>query len=533
MAKYPVSAQYNIPSDWDGVSWRCIQIQWPDSDQWLAVFRGVISDLARGRVWDRASGSIIGAQSVGRAIRETGFLMVECESECPPGPPGPQGPPGPAGADGPQGPEGPEGPQGPPGEPGADGTQIGPIAWAHLADPWNQAYLHIEGLDPENYTFPFPTPGVFLQFRLNPDFGHIQYSWLSTPDIWIDTGLTPCDIVNRCHPTPTTPPPTPEQNDEACKFAVGAAEYLAPVFHDAFSAAAGAATPGIASSAVIGVLLAYGYVSVGASVFIVILTAIAELIGEGFEELVAHFTPEYWQDWSCSLYCDILSKDPGHGYNADDFYDWWNDWIDANDPPGARPVLAVLAGLLQLDTILNYVDAMTTIPDCTSCGCSGPVQSSMTFDASESCPWEGWSPSHYVPPVSPECDFNVMLTYYPGEGVGRYYGIHTFATVSGTAPTIDRIEIDYYKSPLQVSTPTSRITVNDVHWSDAILAENGDHTIIIFPPDPTTLTNGTELEIILAENFADYTAAAENASGLYRLRIYWTGDETTTVIFES
>lgn len=56
-----------IPDDWLGEYCR-FAVCWPNSEQWLAVLRGVLTLPARGRFWDEHTGTITEAQSV---IRET------------------------------------------------------------------------------------------------------------------------------------------------------------------------------------------------------------------------------------------------------------------------------------------------------------------------------------------------------------------------------------------------------------------------------------------------------------------------------
>ncbi len=60
--------QYPIPNDWDGVSWGCILVEWPDSEQWLGMLRGLVTSPVRGRFWDGSTGSIIDAQNIGLDI---------------------------------------------------------------------------------------------------------------------------------------------------------------------------------------------------------------------------------------------------------------------------------------------------------------------------------------------------------------------------------------------------------------------------------------------------------------------------------
>lgn len=61
---------YPIPNDWDGETWGCILIDWPNSPQWLGLLRGLVTTPVRGRFWDGATGSIIDAQNIGLEIQE-------------------------------------------------------------------------------------------------------------------------------------------------------------------------------------------------------------------------------------------------------------------------------------------------------------------------------------------------------------------------------------------------------------------------------------------------------------------------------
>lgn len=61
--------QYPIPNDWDGVSWGCVLVEWPDSEQWLGMLRGLVTTPVRGRFWDGSTGSIIDAQNIGLDIQ--------------------------------------------------------------------------------------------------------------------------------------------------------------------------------------------------------------------------------------------------------------------------------------------------------------------------------------------------------------------------------------------------------------------------------------------------------------------------------
>jgi hypothetical protein len=71
---------YIIPQDWDG-TWACFQIQWPDSPYWRAIMRGMLSDMARGRLWDETTGQVRNAQAIGVQIRERNLNLPECEGD--------------------------------------------------------------------------------------------------------------------------------------------------------------------------------------------------------------------------------------------------------------------------------------------------------------------------------------------------------------------------------------------------------------------------------------------------------------------
>ena len=72
-----------IPDDWNGDDWKCVQIDWPDSSRWFAILNGLMSQAARGRLWDERTGTITDVQEVGREIwyRNTPFRSCEDEPE--------------------------------------------------------------------------------------------------------------------------------------------------------------------------------------------------------------------------------------------------------------------------------------------------------------------------------------------------------------------------------------------------------------------------------------------------------------------
>lgn len=73
-----------IPSDWDGDSWFCIQMQWPASPQYIALLAGVISQPSRGWWWNEKTGSVIDAQQIGLEIYNRNIAFTPCGAEPPP-----------------------------------------------------------------------------------------------------------------------------------------------------------------------------------------------------------------------------------------------------------------------------------------------------------------------------------------------------------------------------------------------------------------------------------------------------------------
>lgn len=68
-----------IPSDWDGETWTCVQIQWPYSVEWLAVLNGLLSQAMRGRLWDEKTGSVVDVQEIGKEIWARNKPFVICQ----------------------------------------------------------------------------------------------------------------------------------------------------------------------------------------------------------------------------------------------------------------------------------------------------------------------------------------------------------------------------------------------------------------------------------------------------------------------
>lgn len=75
-----------IPDDWDGQTWSCIELQWPDSPKYTLLLRSLLYSLTRGRDWDRDTGNIKQQQLIGWEIFTRNSPLVNCEDcpECPP-----------------------------------------------------------------------------------------------------------------------------------------------------------------------------------------------------------------------------------------------------------------------------------------------------------------------------------------------------------------------------------------------------------------------------------------------------------------
>jgi len=67
-----------IPSDWDGETFECLEVQWPASESWRVMFRSLLYLLTRGRTWDRDTGLIVDAQAEAWAIYDRNFPLTFC-----------------------------------------------------------------------------------------------------------------------------------------------------------------------------------------------------------------------------------------------------------------------------------------------------------------------------------------------------------------------------------------------------------------------------------------------------------------------
>lgn len=71
-----------IPNDWDGESWKCWSVEWPDSVMWFALLEGFISTPRMGRYWNGETGTITEAQVVGVEILDRNQILEEVLMTC-------------------------------------------------------------------------------------------------------------------------------------------------------------------------------------------------------------------------------------------------------------------------------------------------------------------------------------------------------------------------------------------------------------------------------------------------------------------
>lgn len=67
-----------IPNDWLADGWMCVNVQWPDSPQWVGILSGLLTAIMRGRLWDETTGSVIDVQQIGYEIHDRNFPFVFC-----------------------------------------------------------------------------------------------------------------------------------------------------------------------------------------------------------------------------------------------------------------------------------------------------------------------------------------------------------------------------------------------------------------------------------------------------------------------
>ena len=62
-----------IPDDWDGVSYCCYSVRWPDSFEWRAALNGLVSLAGSGWYWNEETGSVVDARDAIRATWDYNF----------------------------------------------------------------------------------------------------------------------------------------------------------------------------------------------------------------------------------------------------------------------------------------------------------------------------------------------------------------------------------------------------------------------------------------------------------------------------
>lgn len=71
-----------IPTDWDGESWCCWAVEWPDSILWEGLLAGLITSPMRGRYWDEKTGNVAAAQEIGKDIWVRNLPLQESLMSC-------------------------------------------------------------------------------------------------------------------------------------------------------------------------------------------------------------------------------------------------------------------------------------------------------------------------------------------------------------------------------------------------------------------------------------------------------------------
>ena len=60
-----------IPNDWDGLTWDCCLLFFPQSQQWKAIVRGLLRHLQRGWGWDETTGDLLATLDTAKLIHLT------------------------------------------------------------------------------------------------------------------------------------------------------------------------------------------------------------------------------------------------------------------------------------------------------------------------------------------------------------------------------------------------------------------------------------------------------------------------------
>lgn len=72
--------QVPIPDDYTG-EWICLQLEWPNSPQWIGILMGLITMVGRGRYWDANTGSILGVQALAEEIFTRNYPFTDCDGQ--------------------------------------------------------------------------------------------------------------------------------------------------------------------------------------------------------------------------------------------------------------------------------------------------------------------------------------------------------------------------------------------------------------------------------------------------------------------
>lgn len=75
-------ARMPIPTDWDGETWKCWTVKYPDSQAWQAMLMGLITWPLKGWFWDERTGDILAAMEIGQQIRKNNTPMGESLMTC-------------------------------------------------------------------------------------------------------------------------------------------------------------------------------------------------------------------------------------------------------------------------------------------------------------------------------------------------------------------------------------------------------------------------------------------------------------------
>lgn len=70
-----------FPTDWDSESYSCVQIDWPDSDQWRSILLGLITYPGRGAFWRSWPGEPDQPRLIGLDILTRNYPLRDCEGE--------------------------------------------------------------------------------------------------------------------------------------------------------------------------------------------------------------------------------------------------------------------------------------------------------------------------------------------------------------------------------------------------------------------------------------------------------------------